>query len=256
MPFQYRGQVVLVTGASSGIGRELALHLGVAGARVAVLARRRPPLDDLVASITAGGGTALAVTADVSCRDQVFEAVAQIRNRLGPVDVLFANAGIGMPTRLDPVNLDEVEAMIRINLLGAIYCTAAVLPEMLARKTGRIAVVSSLAGYVGLPGESAYCASKAAVTTYFDGLRRHLRGRGVTVTTLCPGFVQTPMTAENKFYMPGLMDAATAARRMLDSVARGRAVVDFPWSTTWLVRLARRLPDWLLTRAMSDYNAE
>jgi len=128
---------------------------------------------------------------------------------------------------------------------------------MLARKRGRLVAISSLAGLRGLPGESAYCASKAAVITYMDGLRIHLRGTGVTATTICPGFVKTPMTAEtDPVHMPQLMEADVAAKRILSAIRAGRKVYSFPWRLTMLVRLSRWLPDRLVNWVMGDYNSD
>src|SRR5205085_12501367 len=107
--------------------------------------------------------------------------------------LLIANAGVGAPTRLEPINTADIEKMIRVNLLGVVYSIEAVLPEMLERGRGHLAAVSSIAAYKGLPAESAYCASKAAVNIYLEGMRIQLRGRGIHVTTICPGFVKTPM---------------------------------------------------------------
>ena len=250
----FRDQVAVVTGASSGIGWELARQLAGSGARVGLIARRAEMLASLAERIGASGGRAVAVPADVGDRAQVESAVAAIRAALGPIDLMIANAGVGMPTRLDPVNLDDVDAMIRINVLGVVYAISAVLPEMLERRSGRLAAVSSLAGYAALPGESAYCASKAAVNAYLKGLRAQLHGRGISVTTLCPGFVKTAMTEANTFPMPGLLSAEEAARRMLRAISRKRAVYNFPWSVRQLVRLAGLLPDGLAARLMSDYN--
>ncbi|HEX4609727.1 MAG TPA: SDR family NAD(P)-dependent oxidoreductase [Urbifossiella sp.] len=250
----FAGRVVAVTGASSGIGWELARQLGAGGARVGLIARREEPLQQLAGLIRAAGGTAAVSPADVSDHGQTTRAVAAVRDALGPVDLMIANAGVGMPTRLDPVNVADVEAMIRVNVLGVVYAFAAVLPEMLRHRAGHLAAVSSLAGYVALPGESAYCASKAAVNAYLAGLRAHLRGRGVRVTTLCPGFVRTPMTAANDFPMPGLLTAEDAARRMLRALARGRGVYNFPAVTSLLTGLTRWLPNWALGRLMADYN--
>src|SRR5262245_41160571 len=239
-------QVAVVTGASSGIGWELARQLAAEGARVGLVARRREALESLASSIRAAGGTAVVEPADVAERAQVEHALASIAGQLGPVDLLIANAGVGMPTLLDPVNVADVEAMFRVNVLGVVYAFAAVLPAMLQRRRGHIAAASSLGGYLGLPGESAYCASKAAVNVYLDGLRIHLRDRGVKVTTLSPGFVTTAMTTGNTFWMPGLMSAEQAARCMLRALRRGRAVYRFPWITRVLMRLLRSLPDWLV----------
>jgi len=138
-----------------------------------------------------------------------------------------------------------------------VYTLSAALPEMLARKTGHLVAVSSLAGYRGLPGESAYCASKAAVNVYLDGLRIHLRGTGVKVTTICPGFVKTPMTATtDPAHMPGLMEANEAARKILRAILRGTKVYNFPWRLGLLVKLSRWLPDRLMNWVMGDYNED
>jgi short-subunit dehydrogenase len=250
------GQVALITGASSGIGWELARQLAAEGCKVGLIARRAEPLGELQKLITEKGGTAAFAVADVGNRVQAESAIASLRSQLGPVDLVIANAGVGKATLLDPVNINEVEDMIRINLMGVIYTLSAAMPEMLARKTGHLVAVSSLAGYRGLPGESAYCASKAAVNTYMDGLRIHLRGTGVLATTICPGFVKTPMTAMNKFHMPGLMEADYAAWKIIRAIKRRRKVYNFPWRLHLMVKLSRWVPDRLMNWVMGDYNEE
>jgi short-subunit dehydrogenase len=252
----FAGRIAVVTGASSGIGWELARQLAASGARVGLIARRREPLEQLARVIADAGGTALVSPGDVADRASVERSVSSVRNAFGPIDVMIANAGVGMATRLDPVNVADVEEMFRVNVLGVVYAFAAVMPEMLRRRNGRLVAVSSLAGFGVLPGESAYCASKAAVNAYLDGLRAHLRGTGIAVTTLCPGFVKTPMTDGNKFWMPGLMSAEEAARRMLRAIARGTKVYRFPWLTSVLTRLAANLPDWAKVKLMADYNED
>src|SRR5262249_47766950 len=150
-------------------------QLAAEGCKVGLVARREAPLRELSAQITSAGGTALPLVADVGQREQVEAAFAVVREQLGPVDLVIANAGIGRPTLSDPVNMADVEETFRINLMGVVYTLSAALPEMLARKSGHLVAVSSLAAYRGLPCESAYCASKAAVNVYMDGLRMHLR---------------------------------------------------------------------------------
>ncbi|MBM3983957.1 MAG: SDR family NAD(P)-dependent oxidoreductase, partial [Planctomycetes bacterium] len=210
----------------------------------------------LAARVAAAGGTAEPVVADVGDRAQVEAAFAAARARLGPIDLVIANAGVGRPTLRDPVNMGDVEDTFRINLMGVVYTLSAALPEMLARKSGHLVAVSSLAGYRGLPSESAYCASKAAVNTYMDGLRIHLRGTGVRATTLCPGFVTTPMTATNKFHMPQLMTAEYAAGKMIRAIAAGKKVYNFPWRLHMMVKVSRWLPDRVINWVMGDYETE
>jgi short-subunit dehydrogenase len=252
----FAGQVAVVTGASSGIGWALAKLLAAEGANVGLVARRQEQLAVLEKEIGDAGGAAAAAPADVGDRSQVLAAVQTIRERLGPVELLIANAGVGIPTLIDPPNTKAVEKMFRVNVLGLVYAVEAVLPEMLERKQGYLAAVSSLASYKGLPGESGYCASKAAVNTYMEGLRIHLRNRGIGVTVVCPGFVRTPMTAPNKFHMPLLMEADDAARRILRAIRRGRKVYDFPWPLALVTKASRWLPDWMLARSMQGYNED
>jgi short-subunit dehydrogenase len=250
------GKVALVTGASSGIGWELARELAAAGCKVGLVGRRETALRELETAIAAGGGTAHAVVADVGDRSQVEKAFREIQAKLGPVDIVVANAGVGKPTLLDPVNMADVEDMIRINLMGVIYTISAALPAMLARKSGHVVAISSLVGYRAMPGESAYCASKAGVNAYMEGLRIHLRGTGIRATTVCPGFVATPMTAMNTFHMPGLVDAATAARRIIRAIRRGAKVYNFPWHVHLMVKLSRWMPDRFMNWVMGDYNED
>lgn len=252
----FEGKVALVTGASSGIGRELARQLASEGCKVGAVARRAESLTDLVTEIETAGGRALAVPADVGSRDQVEAAFTKVRAELGPVDLVVANAGIGRPTLRDPVNMGDVEDTFRINLMGVVYTVSAALPEMLARKSGHLVAVSSLAAYRGLPAESAYCASKAAVNVYMDGLRMHLQGTGVRATTICPGFVKTPMTETNKFYMPQLMEPDYAARKMIGAIKAGKKVYNFPRGLHLLIKLSRWLPDGVMNRVMGDYDSE
>jgi short-subunit dehydrogenase len=247
-------QAAVITGASSGIGRELAKILAGQGCKVGLIARRKENLDGLAEQIRQAGGFAAIAPADVGDRAQVLAAVADLRHHLGPIDLLIANAGVGVPTLLQPFNIVDVERMIRVNLLGTIYAIEAVLPEMLERRHGHLAAVSSLSAYKGFPGESGYCASKAAVNSYMEGLRIHLRDKGIAVTTICPGFVRTPMTEINKFHMPWLLEADEAARRIVRALARRRKVYNFPWQTACLMKLTRWLPDWVLARTMQEYN--
>jgi short-subunit dehydrogenase len=247
-------KVAVITGASSGIGWELAKVLASLGCKVGLMARRKQNLHQLADLIQQAGGTAAIAPADVSDHQQILAAVAELRRQLGPIDLLVANAGVGMPTLLKPFNISDVEQMIRINVLGTVYAIEAVLPEMLERRQGHLAAVSSLSAYKGIPGESGYCASKAAVNSYMEGLRIHLRDKGIAVTTICPGFVRTPMTSINKFHMPWLLEADEAARRIVRALARRRKVYNFPWQTTFLMKLTRWLPDWVLFQMMQDYN--
>jgi short-subunit dehydrogenase len=247
----FANQVAVITGASSGIGWELAKLLASQQCAVGVLARRKDRLETLVAEIQAAGGKAACVAGDVTDRAQTVAAIRALRDQLGPVDLLIANSGVGVPTTLEPLNIDEVEQMFKVNTLGVIYAIEAVLPEMVQRGRGHLAAISSLASYLGMPGESGYCSSKAAVNVYMEGLRIQLRQRGVAVTLICPGFIETPMTAVNTFWMPFLMKADRAARLIVRALARKKKVYNFPWQTALLMRGATWLPDWVLERVFA-----
>ena len=254
MPGFFANRVVLVTGASSGIGRALSLRLARQGAKVGLVARRRELLGDLASEIRSAGGTAALAIADVSQRDQMHAAAKSIRDELGPIDLLIANAGIGTPTLLDPLNVHDVEKMFQVNVFGVIYAIEAVLPDMLRRKSGQIAAVSSLGAFKGLPGESGYCASKAAANVYLEGLRIQLRGTGISVTIACPGFVETPMTAVIDTPMPFLINAEKAANCILWAICKRKKLYRFPRRMSWLMRLTAWLPDAIIAWSMRSYN--
>lgn len=243
----WSGRTALVTGASSGIGAALARDLGVRGARVGLLARRADLLEQVAADIEEQGGWALTLPADVCNRKQVRAAVDRLAAAAGPVEVLVANAGRGAGADLKNLDAARVADVFNVNVLGAIHCLEAVLPPMLERRAGRVAVVSSLAALLPLPA-AAYAASKVAVARYFESLAPGLRSRGVTVTVLYPGFVRTSLTTRNRFPMPFSLEAAAAAREICRAVERGRPRHLFPWQMALLTRAGRLLPAGLLDR--------
>jgi short-subunit dehydrogenase len=249
----FANQVAVITGASSGIGRALALALAREGGKVGLVARRGELLQALAAEIEKENGTCACATADVSDRAGLVGAIHGIAAKLGPVDLLIANAGVGVSSDIDPFNVTDMEHLFRINFFGVLYAIDAVLPDMLKRGKGHLAAVSSLAAYKGLPGQQAYCASKAAINSFLDGLRVQLRPNNIAVTTICPGFVWTPMTEDHPFKMPFLVQADDAARRILRALRRRKKVFNFPWQMSLLMRLTRWVPDWLMSRATRKF---
>jgi short-subunit dehydrogenase len=193
----WRGQVVVVTGASLGIGAETARTLAGYGARLVLNGRDSERLASVAAACRTAGAEVESVTADISeeveCRALVDRAVA----RFGRIDTLICNAGQAMWARAEDVTDWSVyERLLRVNYLGAVYCALAALPHLRASR-GRLVVVSSLAGKTGVPMRSGYAAAKAALHGFFDSLRIELRGSGVSVTLVCPGFVGTGSRARN-----------------------------------------------------------
>ncbi len=239
---------VLITGASTGIGRALAVRYAAGGHPVGVTARRADLLAELVAEVRVAGGTIEAAAADVTDPAGLAAALHDLEARLGGVDVLIANAGVSAPTGGVAVNADGVELMMRVNFLGVVHAFAAVLPGMVARGAGHVVAISSMAAYKGLPGAAGYCASKAAVFSYCEALRIELGSRGVAVTCVCPGFVATPMTSPNQHPMPWLMTADAAAGRIVRGLVRQPAVLDFPKRMRLVMALTRWLPDAVIRR--------
>ena len=247
---------VVITGASSGIGRALAIELGARGHLLGLIARRERELRETVELVAARGGTAIAATADVGDRPALRDAFQTLESANGPTRVLVANAGFGAPTRLNPLNIEDVERTFRVNVMGVVYSIEAVLPGMLQAGDGQLVAISSLAALKGLPGESAYCASKAAVNAYMEGLRIELRSRGVAVTTVLPGFVDTAITPMDAAATPFMISAETAARKIARVIDRRKSgVVAFPGRMAALTTLLARLPDSVVARVVGSENA-
>lgn len=245
------GRAVVITGASSGIGRALAVACAARSARVGVTARRAELLDELVKVIRATGGTIESATCDVADRAATVGAIRGLQQLLGPVELLIANAGMGGDTGAAEMNVEVVERVMRVNFMGVVHAIEAVLPEMIGRRSGHVVGVSSLAAFKGLPGAAAYCASKSAVNAYLESLRIELRGSGVAVTAVCPGFVKTPMVANNP-PMPFLMDADRAAARILRGLRRRPKVLAFPRRMALLMKMTRWTPDWVMKRIVGE----
>lgn len=248
---RFKDQVVLITGASSGIGWALAKEFARLGAKLGLLARRAEQLQQLRDEIRVAGGVAEFAVCDVGERSAVGEAVRALEARLGRCDVLIANAGVGSTNTMNDLNVDGAEKVVRVNLMGVIYSIEAVLPGMLERGRGVITAISSLASYKGIPSAAAYCASKAAVNAYMESLRIQLHGKGVSFTIVCPGFIRTPMVESNKG-MFLILEADAAARKIIHAIGRGKKVFNFPWLTMRLMKLTRWMPDWLLRRLMPE----
>ena len=248
---RFQNQVIIITGASSGIGWALAKEFCRHGARLGLVARRDEKLRQLCEEIRSAGGVAEYAAADVGERSPLVEAIHVLEGKLGPCDILVANAGVGSTNATNELNVSGAETVIRVNVLGVMYAIEAVLPGMLGRGRGQIVALSSLASYKGIPGAAAYCASKAAVSTYMESLRIGLHGKGVAFSTICPGFIRTPMVEKNKG-MFLILEADQAARKMARAIYRRKKVFNFPWLTTRLMKLTYWLPDWLLHRAMPE----
>lgn len=238
---------VLVTGATSGLGRELAVQLGRRGWRVAVTGRRREKLDATAKLVIEAGGEALPLYGSVTDPEEVKGHYGAIAAAWGGLDWAVLNAGVGESMDAKSFSAEAVRWTFDANVLGAARWIEAVLPDMLARKSGLIAGVASLAGMRGLPLSGPYSASKAALITLLESARVDLRGTGVDVVTICPGFVKSEMTARNeKSGMPFLMETPDGVAAMLRGLDARDRVVHFPWPLSYPTRyLLPALPDFL-----------
>jgi NAD(P)-dependent dehydrogenase (short-subunit alcohol dehydrogenase family) len=248
----FTNQVALITGAGSGLGRQLAIRLAREGAAIGAIDLHPEPLGSLETELA---GTAFAwALGDVTDRNALGKAIKQVRQKVGPVDVLIANAGIGIENSGLRFRAEDFEAQIKVNLLGVANSIEAVLPEMLERKHGHLVGISSLASYRGLPKMAGYCASKAGLNALLDSLRLELAPHGIAVTTICPGWIRTPLTANIRVPQPYLLEVDEAARHIVEAVRRRRPFYAFPPPATRRVRLLRWLPcrlsDWALRRVL------
>ncbi len=257
---EIRNKVVLITGASSGIGAGIARRLAKDGAKVALAARRKQLLEGLAAEITSQGGSALPLQVDITDNVAIREMINETVTKYGRLDVLVNNAGLGFSAdvkNIDPVNL---RLQVAVNLVGLIECAQAALEPMLSQGSGLIINVSSLAGLVAAPGSSVYSATKFGVMGFSDSLRREVHRNGVLVTTFCPGFVATDFSprlkkisagAPDAPHLPGVMSVDYVAGVVAGIIRYPRRLVLKPFGFSTVVRLARAFPavvDWASDR--------
>lgn len=232
---------ILITGASSGLGAALAVCYAAPGRSLALTGRDAGRLGAVADAARAAGATVVTAVLDVTDAGLLAEWIGAV-DAAAPVDLVIANAGVSAGTGTGREGEDQARRIFDTNLTGLLNTVLPLIGPMRARRRGQIAIMSSLASFVGLPGAPAYCASKAAVRVFGEGVRPDLAADGVTVSVICPGYIRTPMTAVNRFPMPLLMDVEPAARIIARGLARGRARIAFPWPLYALVRLLAALP--------------
>ncbi len=233
-------RVVWITGASSGIGRALALEMARDGWTVVASARRREDLEALAAE--GPDGRIHAVAVDVTDEGATQAVVESIEADIGQIDCAVLAAGTHIPTDLEDFSVADIRTLVEVNLMGVVHAVAALLPGFKARQAGHLVVVSSVAGYRGLPTASGYGATKAALINFTESLKFDLDRWGVKTQLCNPGFVRTPLTDKNEFPMPFLMEVDDAARAMYAGMRGGGFEITFPKRFTILMKKLALLP--------------
>ena len=240
---------VFITGASSGIGAALAQYYAQRGAVLGLLARRKTELESLAASFTVPVHT---YPADVRDSSALQAAAADFIAHHGSPDVVIANAGVSTGTLTEfPEDLASFQEVVDINLMGMVKTFQPFVAAMRTKGRGKLVGIASVAGYRGLPGAAAYSASKAAVISYLESLRVELAASGVKVITVCPGYIETPLTAGNPYPMPFLMSPDVAARKIADVIEQGKSFAVIPWQMAIVARIMHVAPRWLYDRVLS-----
>jgi short-subunit dehydrogenase len=245
-------QLVLITGASSGIGKALALHYAAQGFRLALVARQVDSMKVWLSPDKISANSYELYSTDVTNVDSMARLAEACMQRQGLPDVVIANAGIsiGVDSSLRS-DLDVMAQVIATNLMGVAHTFGPFIAPMVARASGTLVGVGSVAGIRGLPGHGGYCASKAGVISYCESLRGELRASGVKVVTLCPGYIATPLTQNNRYSMPFLMTPADFARQAAQAIAEGTSYRVIPWQMGWVAKLLRLLPNAVFDRAFA-----
>ena len=237
----WNGQVVWLVGASSGIGLATAQLLHARGAKVIVSARNAAA----IAAFEAAHQDSLGIALDATDRDAMASAVTRIVERFGRIDMALYCAGHYAALRATAFDLDQMLQHDKVNYVGALYLLDAVLPVLLRQKSGHISLVASVAGYRGLPNALAYGPTKAALINLAQTLYLDLQPQSIGVSVICPGFVETPLTAQNEFKMPALIQPEDAAREMLAGWAAGEFEIHFPKRFTRFLKAMGHLSDGL-----------
>lgn len=234
---------ILITGASSGIGRELAVQLSAKGCNLALIARRKNLLEELTSVIKTNDKKIFTYKCDVSVKDEVAAVIGKIEKDLGSINAAILSAGIGRSNRIGVIHSADAEKIFDVNVIGLINIVEAMLPILKRQDEGTIVGISSLAEARGFPGSGFYCASKAAASKLLESMRIELKKFNIKVITVKPGFVKTPMTENNKFKMPFLMNVKKAAKLIINGIEREKRIIQFPLPMVISAKLSAAIPD-------------
>ncbi len=240
---------IFITGASSGIGESMARLYARQGAQLGLVARRAEFLERIADELEPRPAV---YALDVRDADALKAAATDFINRFGVPDIVIANAGVSRGTLTEmPDDLKIFQEVFDINVMGMVNTFHAFVEPMKKQRRGTLVGIASVAGFRGIPGGGAYSASKAAAISYCESLRVELRGEGIVVVTICPGYIKTPMTAVNKFKMPFLIDVDEAVVRFARAIEAKTSFTVVPWTMGIAARILRMLPNWLYDRIFS-----
>jgi short-subunit dehydrogenase len=248
----FDGRVVVVTGASSGIGADLAVYLSGLGARPVLVARRADLLQAVAKACEDAGAKPLVLPADVASRGDMEHVRDTVVSTCGGADIVIANAGVGGLNPAHKFDLDIHRRTVEVNVLGMANTLVPFIPHMIQRGSGHLVGISSLAAFRGLPAAASYSSTKAAQGIFLESLRVDLKPRGIAVTSIHPGFVVSPMTDHHDFAMPFRIPVRESSRLIARAIARRKPVYLYPWQMRLLTWFNRKLPpflfDWLMPR--------
>jgi short-subunit dehydrogenase len=242
-------KLVFITGASSGIGQALALRYHQAGYSLALVARRVNEIETWAKAHAISETSYKIYSADVAVADSIVAAGHACVSQQGVPEIVIANAGISLG--VDTAFREDIDAMASIfatNTIGVAATFQPFIAAMTARGHGKLVGMASVAGIRGLPGHGGYCASKAALISYCESLRGEMRATGVQVVTLCPGYIDTPLTQKNKYPMPFLMKPEAFADQAFSAIEGGSSYRVIPWQMGWVAKLLRLLPNALFDK--------
>ena len=240
---QLSNKTILITGASSGIGYELAKQLANEGCNLILLSRRNEILDALAQKIKTDENVILTYQCDLRNKREVENVFNDIQKKIDRIDIAILNAGVNNRMNISNFNSNLADETFQVNVLGMIYCIEQLLKNFLLQKNGMIVGVSSIADVRGFPNSGLYCASKSAVSTFLESLRVELKSTGIKVAVVRPGFVLTPMISENKFKMPFLMNVEKAAAIIVKGIKNEKKIIQFPLGTVLGGKVLKVLPN-------------
>ena len=234
-------KTILITGASSGLGRELAIQYANTGITLFLTARNKKRLLETVVSCETKGASVLSKDIDVKNKKELKDWILEC-DKLKNIDLIIANAGISAGTSNGTESEEQVYDIYETNILGVLNTIEPIIPVMQARKNGQIALISSMSSFIGMASCPAYSSSKACITSYGEGLRGYLKDYNIGVSIVCPGFIKTPLTDKNKFVMPFIMSTEKASKKIIKGISKNKGMIAFPFIMYFVLKLLRFLP--------------